>query len=80
MSRHVSPSGEVDLSCAPVYYRVGASEPGESEDEVLISKVEEVEPLGFFFVPDLESELSLEAYHSLFIGGSVGVVSEYGRR
>ena len=78
MSGHVSPRGEVNLSSGPVYYRVGASEPGESEDKVLISEVKEMEPSSFFFVSDSESELGAKAYHSLFVWGSVGVVGEYG--
>ena len=77
MSWDISSRGEVDFSSAPVYYGIGASEPGESEDEVFISKVEEVKPPGFLLVSNSESELGSEAYHSFLIGGSVGVVSEY---
>ena len=70
----------MDLPGDPIYYWVGASEPGESEDEVFISKVKEMEPLGFFLVSNSESELGSETYHSLFVGRSVGVVGEYWRR
>ena len=80
MSWHVSPSGEVDFSRVPIYYGVGASEPGESEDEVFIPEVKEMKPSGFFFVSDSEGKLGSKAYHSLLIGGSVSVVGEYGRR
>ena len=77
MSGDISSGRKVDFSGAPIYYWVGASEPGESEDEVFISKVEKMEPSGLFFVSDSESELGSEAYHSLLIGGSVGVMGEY---
>ena len=80
MSGRVSPRGKVNLSSGPVYYRVGTSEPGESEDEVLISEVKEMEPSSFFFFSDSEGELGSKAYHSLFVWGSIGVVSEYGGR
>ena len=69
----------MDFSGVPIYYWVGALEPGESEDEVFISKVKEVEPSGFFLVSDSESELGSEAYHSLLVGGSVGVMGKYWR-
>ena len=39
-----------------------------------------MEPSGFFFFSDSESELGSEAYHSLLVGGSVGIVGDYGRR
>ena len=42
--------------------------------------MEEVEPPGFFFFSDAESEFSSETNHSLLVGGSVGVVSEYWAR
>ena len=77
MSGDISPRRKVDFSGAPIYYWVGIPEPGESEDEVFISKVKEVEPPGFLLVSDSESELGSEAYHSLLVGGSVGVVGEY---
>ena len=80
MSWDISSRGEVDFSGAPIYYWVGASEPGESEDEVFISKVKEVEPSGFLLFSNSESELGSEAYHSLLVWGTVGVVGEYGRR
>ena len=77
MSGDTSPRGKVDLSGAPIYYWVGVSEPGESKDEVFTSKVEEVKPLGFFFVSDSESEFGSETYHSLFVGRSICVMGEY---
>ena len=80
MSGHVSPRGEVNLSSGPVYYWVGTLEPGEPEDKVLISEVKEMEPSSFFFISDSEGELGAKAYHSLFVWGSVSVVSEYGGR
>ena len=67
----------MDFPGAPVYYWVGASEPGKSKDKVFISQVKEVKPLGFLFISDSESELSSEAYHSLLVGGSIHVVGEY---
>ena len=79
MSGDISSRREVDFPGAPIYYRVGASEPGESEDQVFVSKVEEMEPSGFFFVSYSESELSSEAYHSLLVGGSISVVGKYWR-
>ena len=79
MSGDISSRGEVDFSGGPIYYWVGASEPGESEDEVFISKVKEVEPSSFLLFSDSESELGSEAYHSFFVGGPVGVVGEYWR-
>ena len=39
-----------------------------------------MEPPGFLFFSDAESEFSLEANHSFLVGGSVGVVGEYGAR
>ena len=77
VSRYVSSSGKMDLSGGPVYYWVGASEPGESKNEVFVSKVKEVKPPGFLFFSDSESELGSEAYHSFLVGGSVGVVGDY---
>ena len=77
MSWDISSRGEVDLSSAPVYYWVGASEPRESEDEVFVSEMEEVEPSGFLFVSDSEGELSSEVYHSFLVGGSICIVGEY---
>ena len=67
----------MDFPGGPVYYWVGASEPGESEDEVFISKVKEVKPPGFLLFSDSKSELGSEAYHSLFVGGSICVMGEY---
>ena len=80
MSGDISSRGEVDFPGAPIYYWIGTSEPGESEDEVFIPKVKEVEPSGFLLVSDSESELGSEAYHSLLVGGSVSIVGEYWRR
>ena len=77
MSGDISSGGEVDFPGVPIYYWVCATEPGESESEVSVSQVKEVEPSGFFFVSDSESELGSEAYHSLLVGGSVGVVGKY---
>ena len=80
VSGHVSPSRKVNLPSVPIYYGVSASEPGESEDEVFGSKMKEVEPASFFFVSDSESEFGAKAYHSFFVGGSVGIVGDNGRR
>ena len=36
-----------------------------------------MEPSSFLFFSDSESKLGSEVYHSLLVGGSVGVMSEY---
>ena len=77
MSGYVSSCGEVDFPSGPVYYRVGAPEPGESQDEVFISKVKEVKPSGFFFVSDSEGKLGSEAYHPFLIWGAVSIMGNY---
>ena len=76
MSGDIPSQGEVDFSGGPIYYWIGASEPGESKDEVFISKVKEVEPSGFLLFSDSESKLGSEAYHSFLVGGPVGVVGK----
>ena len=67
----------MDFPRAPVDDGVGRMEPGKSKDEVLISKVKEIEPAVLLFFSNSKGELGVKAYHPFLVWGSVSIVGEY---